>query len=294
MNVARSRHVAVLLANGMVLVAGGRQGNKVPTRTAEIYDPVADTWTVATSMSVARDNFTATLLLDGRVLVAGGVGGDGTGVVVEKSAEIYDPLLGLWESAGKMASRRFNHAAVRLDDGRVLVVGGSGPAGHCVYLETAELYGPGSGEWSPADPMATARGLSAVGLLPSGLALAAGGLTLPANCVPDGFSATGTAELYDSGANRWSPTGAMAIPRRAFGDAQLAAGSVLVAGGRDDAGALLNSTELYDPASGAWVTAESLATARVSPHLTTLADGRVLATGGGGPTPLSSAELYTP
>ena len=294
MNVARSRHVAVLLADGTVLVAGGRQANGVSTSSAELYDPATDTWTPAASMSVARDNFTATLLRDGRVLVTGGVGGDGSGVVIEKSAETYDPLSGQWTSAGKLANRRFNHAAVRLDDGRVLVAGGAGPAGDCIYGATTEIFTPETGDWKTADPMASPRGLPALMLLPDGRALAAGGLTLPANCAPPSFPATATAELYDAGANRWSPTGGMATSRRAFGDARLPNGRALLAGGRNAAGSLLASAELYDPDSGAWASAGSLATARVGLSLTTLADGRVLASGGGGPTPLSSAELYTP
>jgi hypothetical protein len=294
MNVARSRQVAVLLSSGKVLVAGGRGASGVPMASAELYDPAADTWTFTGSMSVGRDNFTATLLGDGRVLVAGGVGGDGSGVVVEKSAEIYDPAAGLWTPAGKLANRRFNHAAVRLSDDRVLVTGGAGPAGDCIYLATAEVFTPATRTWKPAAPMSTPRGAHASVLLSTGRALVAGGLTLPANCAPPAFPATETAELYDAPAGRWSPAGSMASTRRAFGDTQLADGSVLVAGGRDATGALLNSTELYNAASDTWASAGFMTTARVALRLTTLLDGRVLASGGGGPVPLSSAELYTP
>jgi hypothetical protein len=293
MSVGRNRHVALLLTDGKVLVIGGRTANGAKTASAELYDPTANTWTLTASMSVPRDNFTGTLLSDGRVLVTGGVGGDGGGTVVEKSAEIYDPTVGQWAAAGKMAIRRFNHSAVRLADGRVLVAGGSGPAGDCVYFATAELFSPSTGDWASTDPMAVPRGLSALALLPDGRALAAGGLTMPADCVPSGFAATETAELYDSAADRWSPTSSMATNRRVFGDAQLADGSVLVAGGRSSTSAL-SSAELYDPPSGSWSPAGSMATARVALRLTTLADGRVLATGGAGPAPLSSAELYTP
>jgi Kelch motif/Galactose oxidase, central domain len=294
MNVARSRHIAVLLADGRVLVAGGRLASNVHTASAELYDPETNTWTLTAPMSVGRDNFTATILDDGRVLVAGGVGGDGSGAVVEKSAETYDPVAGQWASAGKMANRRFNHAAVRLSDGRVLVTGGAGPAGDCIYTATAEIFSPATRSWKAAAPMATPRGAHASVLLPSGLALAAGGLTLPASCVPAGFQATESGEVYDAEADRWSPTGSMASARRVFGDAQLADGSVLVAGGRSATGALLDSAELYNPASGSWTSAGSMTSQRVAVRLTTLADGQVLATGGGGPAPLSSAELYAP
>jgi hypothetical protein len=291
MNVARSRHVAVLLNNGRVLVAGGRLASRVPTASAEIYDPSSDTWASTTPMSIGRDNFTATLLADGRVLVSGGVGGDGSGARVEKSAEIYDPALGQWTPAENMAKRKFNHAAVRLNDGSVLVVGGASEAGDCIYSTTAEIFSPATGDWQTTDPMAIPRGLPALALLPTGDVLVAGGHTLPATCT----AATASAELYDAASMRWSATAAMATERRAFGDAQLNDGRVLVAGGRPSAGAPLSSAELYDPASETWGAAGSMTTARLAPRLTLLADGRVLATGGAlASRPLASAELFTP
>jgi hypothetical protein len=39
---------------------------------AELYQPAAQTWTDAGSLSSYREGFTATRLADGRVLVAGG------------------------------------------------------------------------------------------------------------------------------------------------------------------------------------------------------------------------------
>src|SRR4029078_10306481 len=54
-----------LLANGKVLVEGG-------AATAELYDPVAGTWSLTGSPAVARTDHTATLLPSGKVLVVGG------------------------------------------------------------------------------------------------------------------------------------------------------------------------------------------------------------------------------
>ena len=295
MLVARSRHIAVVLANGTVLVAGGRTPLGT-TATAELYDPLADVWTPTGSMSVARDNFTATQLADGRVLVAGGVGGDGSGTVVEKSADLYDPATGTWTQTGKMAKHRFNHSAVRLDDGRVLVTGGAGPGGDCIYTGASEIYSPETGDWKTTDPMATPRGIGALQLLTDGTVLAAGGLTQPASCKPPAFAATASAELYDAGEGRWRPTAPLAVDRRAFGEAQLADGDVLLAGGRDSDGALLASAERYAAAAATWEPAGAMTVPRVGHRLTALADGRVLATGGGQQQGnlLASAELYTP
>src|SRR5207248_9358065 len=53
---ARSSPTATLLPSGKVLVAGGGvTPSGGPVRTAELYDPVADTFTsIASTMSVAR------------------------------------------------------------------------------------------------------------------------------------------------------------------------------------------------------------------------------------------------
>jgi N-acetylneuraminic acid mutarotase len=115
----RLSHVAVRLANGRVLVAGG-YGDPSFTRltTAEIYDPDTGAWSAAGDLSVARANHMVTLLADGRVLVTGGsLGGS--------SAELYDPATGAWSSAGTMNLARYYHTATLLANGKVLVAAGS-------------------------------------------------------------------------------------------------------------------------------------------------------------------------
>jgi hypothetical protein len=72
MNLARQGQAAVLLHSGKVLVAGGTVPGADPalpagqyTATAEIYDPVAKTWTKAASMSTGRFEPTMTVLENG-------------------------------------------------------------------------------------------------------------------------------------------------------------------------------------------------------------------------------------
>jgi hypothetical protein len=76
LNVARSGATATLVANGTVLLAGGRGANLTTgvatLGIAEIYDPGAGTFAVPGAMSAPREYHAAALLRDGRVLLAGG------------------------------------------------------------------------------------------------------------------------------------------------------------------------------------------------------------------------------
>ncbi|MDB6152144.1 MAG: branched-chain amino acid transporter2C amino acid-binding protein, partial [Chthoniobacteraceae bacterium] len=80
---------ASLLADGRVLIQGGTAvvndvGIHLPG--AELYDPLANTWTAAGPMVNPRIISSTTRLADGRVLIAGGLGN-----VALSSAELFDP-----------------------------------------------------------------------------------------------------------------------------------------------------------------------------------------------------------
>lgn len=96
MSYARTNVNGVLLADGTVLICGGIQGHKwdtapPPALNAELFDPDAETWTVAAAMATARQYHSVALLLaDGRVLTTGSVGGSGGGTNL-MSMEVYSP-----------------------------------------------------------------------------------------------------------------------------------------------------------------------------------------------------------
>lgn len=75
MNTSRIYHTATLLASGKVVVLGGSNvvnGVYADLSSAEIYDPVANTWSSAPDMVQVRFGHTATRLASGLILVAGG------------------------------------------------------------------------------------------------------------------------------------------------------------------------------------------------------------------------------
>ena len=135
---------AVLMQNGVVLVAGGLHGSQptsVTVAAAELFDPSTDTWTPTSSMSVERDQHSLTLLANGQALAAGGYsGGWSLGCTDQTSAELYDSNVGTWFATGNMTVARLLATATLLPNGQVLVTGGHDCEGH--ILSSAELYTP--------------------------------------------------------------------------------------------------------------------------------------------------------
>ena len=133
LHTTRSHHTATLLADGRVLVAGGRRlFASGETASAELYDPATGKWTPTESLNTARDSHTATLLADGRVLIAGGA----SNFFGSASAELYDPATGTWALTASLGAARHLHTASLLADDRVLVTGGF----RGVTLASAEVY----------------------------------------------------------------------------------------------------------------------------------------------------------
>jgi WD40 repeat protein len=258
MSTPRSGHVAVALAGGRVLVAGGASNS-----SAEVFDSATGTWSMTGSLSRLRVNSTASVLASGRVLVAGGYD-VGTGAFVS-TAELYDPTTGLWTLTGALATARASHTASVLNSGKVLVVGGANATNDA--LSSVELYDPASGAWSATGSMAATRRFHAAALLASsGTVLVVGGDNLATY-----FS---SAELYDPSSGTWSAVGSMAAARSDHSLTQLANGKVIAVG--DDQNGAGSTAEVYDPSARTWSTTGAPAKARARHSATLLATGSVL------------------
>jgi hypothetical protein len=124
-------------------VVGGRSPQDSVYSSAEAYDPRSGKFTSAGSMREGRQQHTTTLLPDGRVLIAGGYWSNGQKWRVLSSAEMYDPATGNFSPIGSMGTPRNGHSATLLNDGRVLIAGGSdiGNSGG-VAVDSAVLYQP--------------------------------------------------------------------------------------------------------------------------------------------------------
>jgi len=134
MTAARYGHTAAVIAagvnSGKVLIAGG--AGSAALSSAELYDPVAGTFSSAgSSLAAARQYFTATVMSTG-VLAAGGLNKQGR----VANAEQYQGSA--FVASDTMTAARAAHTATLLNNGAVLIVGGQGSTG--ASIATAELF----------------------------------------------------------------------------------------------------------------------------------------------------------
>lgn len=280
-------HTATRLRNGKVLVAGG--GIDPALASAELYDPDAGTWAATGSMQVARLRHQATLLDDGRVLVTGGTDSVIDGGRVSDSAELYDPVTGVWEQTQNMSTPRVHHTATLLADGKVLVVGGMDGTGN--WLASAEMFDPQTEAWTAVAGMATPRWYHSATLVPGGRVLVAGGIN-------GADTPLASVELFDPATRSWIRAGALGVGRSGQLATLLDDGTVLLVGGGYP-NPMLASAERYDPVSGSSTATGPLGVGRWGESTATLLlDGQVLVVGGYRALvqdqALASGELYDP
>lgn len=204
----------------------------------------------------------------------------------------------VWSSAGTLATARTLATATLLQNGQVLVVGGTtgslsggSPAG------TAELYNPATNTWTATSGGAPSVSNPVSVLLSNGDVLVAGGTK---GNVTNG-TATSAAEIYNPTTNTWSattnnmPTGVFAASI-----ATLADNDVVVIGGYTStvgSPAATNAVSIYRPSTNSWVQGNNLPSqdASADASVTVLANGNVLYAGGESApgSPLNTAALYS-
>jgi hypothetical protein len=313
MGLGRSDTNAVRLNNGRVLFG------------VQLYDPSTGQWT-STQGSTSGYLATLTLLNDGRVLKAGHY--DLFWFGAQPYAQLYDPNMNTWSDTSNSNFGHGGNLAVRLNDGKVLVVGNRDGS------TAAEIFDPDSESWTAVGNMNTAHVDGFIELLPSGKVIVGGGVagaysntaasieffspntgnwTLQAN--PPGLwrypasvrlndgrilvTNNSSSFLYDAASNSWTTAADLNVAH--WGGASLtvlADGQVLIAGGFDSAGYIGNAAEVYNPMIDVWTRISDMPENRFDHGAALLENGHVLLAGGSHTEPtcceLSSAILYTP
>lgn len=252
LNVGRAGHTATLFTSGPlmgeVLVAGGNgHGAAASLASAELYDPVAGTWSLTGSMITGRVSHTATLLPNGMVLVAGGSDPSGLSIA---TAELYNPATGTWTATGSLTHARANHTATLTPNGVLMAGGVDGPSG-IALVPIAELYDLTLGTFSDVGALSNPRQVHTSVLFTAGpLAndvLLIGGVT-------GSFNYVDPTDLFTPVGNTFSASGSLIEPRYLHTSTLLTsganAGKVLVEGGTTmSASGPDKTTEIFDPAT---------------------------------------------
>lgn len=283
MSVARWEATATRLADGRVLVVGGKGFGAVDVgdvyfESAERFDPAAGTFSlVAAKMAAKRTQHAAVAIAGGRVLVVGGA-------LSPSTAEIFNSKSATWTSTLALTHQHWGATLTLLPGGNALLVGGNpGPAAAVV------IFDQGPDIWKDAAPMSTPRRYHTATLLLNGRVLVTGGQR------PDDGSVTPSAEIFNPAVGTWFKAAPLSIARRSHTATRLEDGTVLVAGGSTSS-SITAAVERYDPAKNKWTTMPTLASARTSHSATLLDSGAVLVAGGLDATfsALRSSELFDP
>lgn len=256
----------------------------VPTSTSvkvTYTNLLQNQWRNTGALNIPRAGHTATLLPDGTILVVGGRYFDGV-LKTTNSCELFDPATGIWSFVDSLHQGRLYYTTTLLNDGRVLVVGGSTPQG---VTTQCELYDPLSNTWLVTESLSEARESHEATLLNDGRVLVTGGhYTFAA-----GEWTLASCEIYDPATDTWQGASPMNSARGDHRAVLLPNNKVLVVGGRSVFGVPVLSAEIYNPGTDSWEIVDSLQFSRTDLSATLLPDGRVLVAGS-----VEQCEVFDP
>jgi hypothetical protein len=189
MNLARQFYASNVLKDGRVFVEGGEYSSAgKDTNTGEIYDPVANSWTMLPSFPQSKFGDDPSMLLpDGRVL---------TGYISGPQTYIFDPAANTWsQAATKLRGDGSDEETwLKLPDDSILTYEIFTQGANSAH---AQRYIPATNTWVDA------------GTVPVLLSSAAVGYEMgPAFVLPDGraffVGATGHTAYYTPSTNTWA------------------------------------------------------------------------------------------
>jgi hypothetical protein len=224
MGAPRAAHALTLLDDGRVLASGGVADYQNTSTnfigalntaqdTAEVFDPIANTWSPLPNMASKRMGHSQTKLADGRVLVVSGIFGGYGGAIgglgqpgqiarYTSSCEVFDPATNTFAPTAPLVhtlgtqtyTGRAFHGATRLPNGRVLLTGGfvaqisTGTTNdETITSSFTESWDPVTGAWTPGTGLPI--GIAYHGQEPFGNGvLISGGFSGPLSSLPTSSS----------------------------------------------------------------------------------------------------------
>ena len=218
-----------MLPSGKIFVSGGEYGN-APAGSAELYDPVANTWTELTNATTVYSDVNlidgASVVLPNGNIAVYSVGGldciDSLAGIYEGSTLIYNVSSNSWSAAACSLGDQDETTWVKLPDNSILSLD--------LYSTTSERYFPSTNKWiadapPPIDLFNVNGELGGGFLLPDGKVFYIGGTDRTLIYTPSGNSKPGS----------WAPgpsipnEGGVAIGANDAPAAMMANGKILMA-----------------------------------------------------------------
>lgn len=229
-----------------------------------------------------RSLHTSTELTSGEILIAGGIclraSGNGLGSDARAHAlvSILDVKYKKWHKGYALQHPRAYHSALRLSDGKVLLIGGQSVAPSDLaaarkVLNSVELLDETASQAFP--PLLQARAKHSSSQASDGSIYVAGGFD-------DQGRALDSAEVLHLPTRTWRALPSMRVARYAHTSTVLADGRLMVIGGWGANGQALASVEIFNPATGVWLAGPEFPLPVHGHSAALLSDGQMLVAGG--------------
>jgi hypothetical protein len=139
LNIGRFGHTATLLPDGRVMILGGTTTEEIgpsqQVQTAEVYDPATGEFHFLGYTALGRGLHALALLNSGRFLLVGGYNQNDSPM---GSTESFDSVARAAVPGPDMSDWRIRAAAVRLNSGEILIIGGNNSGGPVAPVDLFE------------------------------------------------------------------------------------------------------------------------------------------------------------
>lgn len=253
LNLARAAHASVSLNDGRVLVMGGFDGTSC-VNSVEVFNPASGTlgtWSNLSNMPAALCQHTANILDNGDVAVIGGQGIYGDDSSASAMIYLYDASADSWSTLTQtLPSARFSHQTKKLNDGRLMVLGGIDTSG--AIVENGITFDSITQNIQGTASLIVSTGTSigsdfSMEVLDDGRVLVAGGI--------DGITQLNRAVLYTPSSvhpGSWQVTESLTSALFGHRSVKLNDGNVMLVGGTTDTD-YQTETKIFDVENEKWI-----------------------------------------
>jgi hypothetical protein len=284
----RAAHTAVTMWNRRVLLAAGMTDYSQYGVSGDVFDGTTKSFRPSGGQIRDRRAYAPGVPFELGAMLIGGSNSDGA----LATTEVYVPGLSMFQPGPSLSEKRDFVAAVELNDGRVLVVGGLDYVGqYAYYSQTAEIYDSDAGGFrlTKGSPIAPRAGHTAT-LLPDGRVFITGGQS-------GGTSSPVVSEIFDPETETFTATTLSSQNQRQQHTAALVneSGNVLLCDGGVSLFEMYEATtESFHPAGAASTVNRYGATASLLPDGSVLIAGGLQNNGAGNMIMLDSFDLWKP